>query len=260
MARSQVDLTGFTDAYRKYLNRDPEQQAIDEFNARPDVSLQRRTDEIINSPEYANLQRQKDIQITPLSTQDQQGFLNNANSLYAPLQQAGASKFAAYKNANAADFGDLKSRLQEDASNNTKGLEEGLNSRGLLYSGVNAANQGKIQRDLTNNIGRADIERAVKDADLVLQEAGYNTDLQGKIESKASQLADQEYGRRKQASDIGMANAQNRSTDLDNFYQREGFGLQQANGAQSLLTNPDFENILIDNPELAMQLLSKFSL
>lgn len=260
MARNQRDIDGFINAYRTILRREPEQQAVDEFNARPDVSLQRRVDEIYNSPEYANIQRKNDIQIDPLTDADQQGFLGKANSLYAPLQQAASSKFSAYKSANAADFADLKTRLQEDASKNTQGLEEGLNKRGLLYSGVNAANQGNIQKELTRNVGRADIERAIKDADLVLQEAGYNSDLQGKIESKASQLAEQEYGRRKQRSDIGIENARNRSTELDNFYQRENFGLQQSNAASQLLTNPDFENILIDNPELAMQLLSRYGI
>lgn len=97
--------------------------------------------------------------------------------IFQPVSDAAKAGFEARRTANTQDFNDTATRLRQEATNDTSALEERGNSLGLLRSGLTAAGEGKIQSDLSNNVGRADIQRAISDADLALKEAGFNADL-----------------------------------------------------------------------------------
>ncbi len=201
-----VDESGFN-TYSKFGDEEAVYQDLlrsDEYRNRQQPAPQQAAPQ----PEMPAFDpHQFDIQ--PLGQQDYANFQSQANAQFDPLRTASNNRFEAYRNLNKADFGDLETRLRDTAGKSIQGLEEGLNSRGLLRSGMNAAGQGDIQKNLSSDIGRADIARAMKDADLVLQEAGFNTDISKQASQRADEMAQQEYAKRQQTSQTGLENFKN---------------------------------------------------
>ncbi|MCR4307788.1 MAG: hypothetical protein NUV80_04445 [Candidatus Berkelbacteria bacterium] len=109
-----------------------------------------------------------------------QQSLDRATGLFKPVREAGAASFGAQRGRIGADFGDLETRLRQEAVNAESGMSERFNQLGLLQSGLTAAGTGKIRSDLTTNLARKDIERTIAEADLALKEAGFNADIGAK--------------------------------------------------------------------------------
>lgn len=122
--------------------------------------------------------------------------------IFEKVRKAGSEGFARRRAQNAADFADTEERLRQNAKNDTSAFEERQSNLGLLRSGLTAAGSGKIASDLTKNIGRADIQRSIADADLALKEAGFNADLGSQTINMSKNLYNQDLGTSKFVSDL----------------------------------------------------------
>jgi hypothetical protein len=167
MARSVTDIQKFKDAFQKYLGRQPEAEAIKAFEGSP-VSVESRIQEILQSPE-----RQSYVQ-------------KGARDIYAPALEAKKASTLAQQKGIADEFAGVKEELELQGSRSQSSMEERMNQLGLLQSGSTAAGIGDIKKETLKGIQRADIQRAIKDADLVLQQAGFESDIQSNIAQEAS--------------------------------------------------------------------------
>lgn len=209
--------------------------------------------DLLKSTEYQLRQDQmkSDLQVNPISDAEYGEFGQKANNLFAPQREASKGRLAAFRGMAEQDSRDLETRLREQATGATKGLEQNLSQRGLLYSGENVAGQSKIQSDLSGNLNRASLQRALADADRVLQESQFNLDVDKQVAGKTQEYADQEYGRRQQKAQVAL---QGLGLDLSQFDK----GMKQAKSSSDLLLDDKFGDLLLDNPELAKQLLSLY--
>lgn len=102
-------------------------------------------------------------------------YTKEIDALYDPLLSAADTSLAAQKAGLNDEFSGLATRLKETAGKSEAGLTESMNRYGLLESGRNAAGIGKIQSDLSSDINKSDIQRAIAEADLVLSNANYKS-------------------------------------------------------------------------------------
>lgn len=105
-------------------------------------------------------------------------YTKEINKLYDPLLAASDASLVANKAALNDEFTNLSSSLKEAAGKSEAGLTESMNRYGLLESGRTAAGIGKIQSDLSLNTGKADIQRAIAEADMVLQNVQYKAGIE----------------------------------------------------------------------------------
>lgn len=131
------------------------------------------------------------LQAPSISQGERSGFLNQATELYRPLREKKLASFGARRGEIGQSFADLETRLREGAVGEQKGFEEDTNRLGLLQSGKTAAGIGKIRGNLTRDLGSAAIQRAVAEADLALEQAGFETDLARQIEDRATSFANE---------------------------------------------------------------------
>jgi hypothetical protein len=99
------------------------------------------------------------------------------NAMYDPVLAAGRASTTAQRAGLGLDFEELKKRLREVAGQSEAGLTESMSRYGLLESGRTAAGIGKIQENLSSDIGKADIQRAIAEANLVLEGASFEADV-----------------------------------------------------------------------------------
>lgn len=130
------------------------------------------------------------LQAPSISQGERSGFLNQATELYRPLRERKLASFGARKGEIGQSFMDLETRLKEGAVGEQKGFEEDVNRLGLLQSGKTAAGIGSIRTNLTKGLSSAAISRAVQEADLALEQAGFETDLARQTEQEATGYAD----------------------------------------------------------------------
>lgn len=175
-------------------------------------------------------------------------YTKEINALYDPLLTASDNSLAANKAGLADEFSGLATRLKETAGKSEQGLTESMNRYGLLESGRNAAGIGKIQENLSSDIGKADIQRAIQEAQLVLDHANYNSTV-GLQKLSATQGLDSASLQR---------DAQKFAQDMD--LKKWEKDLTYAKNQGDLLLNADFRTLLTKNPDLAKQLLQSYGI
>lgn len=151
-----------------------------------------------NSPQRQELLQK--TQINPLSADEFNAFKLQSEQFYNPLRQASQDRLAKFKEQAALDQRDLEQRLREQAGLDVKGLEQSLQNRGLLFSGSNVAGQSRIQENVSKDISRAAVQRALQESERVLQEAQTQSGIDQQISDRAAKLAEQEFGRRQQSA------------------------------------------------------------
>jgi hypothetical protein len=115
--------------------------------------------------------------VAPTNVAQSPDYTKQINNLYDPLLTAADQSLAANKTALNTEFGDLATKLRETAGKSEQGLTESMNRYGLLESGRTAAGIGDIQKNLSSDIGKADIQRAIQEANLVLENAQYKSNV-----------------------------------------------------------------------------------
>lgn len=171
-------------------------------------------------------------------------FTDQATKEFAPAQSLISSKFGALQSRNAQDFGDTETRLRDEAQRNEQGTIDKFSNLGLLQSGATAAGIGKVRSGLSTDINRNSINRAIADADLALQEAGAMTQNAQGMTTRAGQLRD---------------NARVDTNDQFNRQlQQSNFDFSKIKSGSDLLMAPEFNDLLLDSPDLARQLLQQF--
>ena len=203
MARSAGDIQKFKDAYQKYLGRQPNYVDIRSFD-HSDISIESRIQEILQSPE-------------------RQGFVQKgAEDIYAPTLAAKKASTLAQQKGVADEFAGVKEELQLQGTRAQSGMEERMNQLGLLQSGSTAAGIGDIQKETLKGIGRADIQRAIKDADLVLQQAGFESDIGQQVAGEASRRYNEGFAQADK--DLGTV-LQRDEFEFSKELQKRGFDL-----------------------------------
>lgn len=111
------------------------------------------------------------------STAKSPNYTKEINKIYDPLYEAADASLAANKAGLNDEFANLSERLRETARKSEQGLTESMNRYGLLESGRTAAGIGKIQSDLASDINKSDIQRTIQEANMVLENAQYKSNL-----------------------------------------------------------------------------------
>lgn len=225
MARSAEDIQGFRDAFRKYLNRDPEQGAISAFEG-SGISLQDRIAEILRSGEYAGVQQQQyRDQYAPQFEQIRLGE-DRARSNQALLGQQIGQERQTLEEA-IADAIKNTQRNQKVQESNFSNQQQDL---GIRKSGVTATGLYDIGAESTEQLNRLERTKANSLAALALREAAGTQELSSALrEGESTRLGlERQIGR-----DMAGGNLQNKQ-----------FGLQKAKFMQDLYADPfKFGNI-----------------
>lgn len=133
-----------------------------------------------------------------------QGAKQAASKIYDPMLAAKKSSVLTQKAGIADEFAGVKEQLQQEGTRAQSSLEERMNQLGLLQSGATAAGIGDIKKETLKGINRADIQRAIKSADLVLEEAGYTSDIATKREEYAGNLREKSLADYQGTSQFGF--------------------------------------------------------
>ena len=157
--------------------------------------------------------RKKSI-AAPLSPEDQAKFDAETSALYDPQRAAVAKQTEASKLSAQGEFKDLETRIRERMLGEQKGLVNNLSSRGFLRSGEQVGVGERITSTGLGDINKADIARAVAEADAILRESQANLDITREAKSYSQQLADREFNRRSQEAGLY---GQQYETELNNF-------------------------------------------
>lgn len=161
------------------------------------------------------------LQAPSISQAERSNFLNQATELYRPLRERKLTSFNARKGDIASTYADVETRLKEGAVGQQSGMEEDFNRLGLLQSGKTAAGIGKIRTNLSKDISSAAIKRAIDEADLALEQAGFETDLAKQTEAEATGYADKLLGQRQTELGLRSGSLQARLDTLMKLAQLE---------------------------------------
>ena len=115
---------------------------------------------------------------------------------YDPYRKAYGAKTAAARESIGFDYDALVKQLREEAVKGGKSMKEQFNTLGLLQSGMTAAGLGAIETTTQEGVTKAGIDRAVKMADLALEEAGFESGLQEKIGGRVQDIIDKMTAKR----------------------------------------------------------------
>lgn len=138
----------------------------------------------LTSSDISNIN--KGLTYNPLSTEGQQANLASAQAYYQPSKDAFASLINNKIDANNLDFNSTKDRLKTTMDSTIAGVGQDLSNRGFLRSGEQITRSTQAGDAYTADVNSADIQRAIAQADLLLQEATNNADLDKAAQTDAA--------------------------------------------------------------------------
>jgi len=168
------------------------------------------------------------------------------SAIYDPMLKASKASIGAQKGALGLDFEDLKKRLREVAGVSKAGLTESMSRYGLLRSGRTAAGIGKIQETLASDIGKADIQRTIAEANLTLQGAQFEADIRGRGLAEFEKLR--------------PGSLEQQQLQLQRELQKFNIDINQFKTFTDFSANPFASESLESNRDLYRQLLEKLGL
>lgn len=168
--------------------------------------------------------------LKPLTQQDQQGFQTQAANEINPT-------FNAQRGLVNQDYTDLSSRLKENQNYARTGIMTNQANSGFLQTGGTNDQLAYQQRDTTNQLNRADLQRTLDNANLALQNAQA-------VSGRSNELYSNELGRRTGNFNFG-ANATSGlgGLGLQQTAQKQNYGLNQAQSLQGLAYNPMWQGL-----------------
>lgn len=222
MARSAQDILAFRNAFQTYLNRQPEQAALDAF-MNSTVSTPDRVAEVASSPEALNVKtNQVRSQFAPAlenidyglqQTQNQAGIQNNQFD----LQQQNLDLQKNQLQQSVEDAIKQVKRNEADQQSNFTNQQQRL---GIRQSGLTDTGLNQIGADTTTNLNRLELNRANNLAQLALQGANLNLQKAGATNSLASAVRQAQMQRNDVNSQIQSAINGNNQQDFGNEIQK----------------------------------------
>ena len=114
---------------------------------------------------------------TPTPVSSFASSLKQAQKLAAPIGAAAEQQTQANIALNDTEFQNLVSNINKQLGQSVQGLQTDLSSRGFLRSGEQIGTETELQNTANQNIATADAQRAVSNADQLLQDSNYQQTL-----------------------------------------------------------------------------------
>jgi hypothetical protein len=112
-----------------------------------------------------------------LTDAEKANYLTQAQNQYAGTRKQFADLINGKLSSTDLAYEDAKTRLNRGAEDAITGAAQDLSSRGFLRSGEQIDRTVRAKEDAATNIGRADIQRQIDRANLLLQQTNFESDL-----------------------------------------------------------------------------------
>ncbi len=133
---------------------------------------------------------------TGLSEDEKANYFTKARNRYAGTRKQFSDLMTGKVGQTDLDFEDAKTRINRGADDAITGAAQDLSSRGFLRSGEQVDRTVRSKEDAATNVGRADIQRQIQRANLLLEQTQFDTDMEKQISGEANTEIGQEYTRR----------------------------------------------------------------
>lgn len=158
---------------------------------------------------------------SPLTLAEQKKFTERAKAELSPIKQAFLGTVSEAQKGITSETEVLKSKLKEQAEQESLAVGRNLAARGFFRSGEEIGRKEEIGKSLVEGLSSADLQRASKLADLALQSAQFEADIASEVQRRATQFGEQEMARREFGAGIARQKIEDIREERNIFLQEE---------------------------------------